>query len=253
MRLPYGALVRPAVSRFLRDHGLSLRPMDGTERPPAGSAALGPGDVGRLLGELFEAQGRRCEAYARFRRAFDQLLRDGDSAAYGRVVAAVGVSFSAESGTVNGAGAALRAAGRPDLCAAVEALQRGEKAQLQFEATLQVLRKERAAGRWSWQQPAPLPGDHPAAAAAGGEPAATSGPLRPPWATGGGGCAQPQHGAAGGAGCGCAPAEPTQAEFEGAFGEATRALEAAVREINAALDELRAAAQDEADDNGGGD
>lgn len=128
---------------------------------------------------------------------------------------------------MNAAGAALRAASREDLCDAVRSLQAAEKQQLQFEATLQVLRKEAAAGRWSWQvQGGSLEGVAPA-------------DVRPAWAAT---CRQHEGAASGG--CGCGVAEPDEAEYNNAVGEATRALEAAVQAIHEAMDELHSAVEE---------
>jgi hypothetical protein len=110
------------------------------------------------------------------------------------------------------------------------------------EATLQVLRKEHAAQKWSWQRP-------DGAAAASIEGVAPR-DVRPAWASN---CRAHVGGATDGgapdgepvaAGCQCAGGEPTEEEFNGALAEATQALQAAVVAVNDALGELREAAHE---------
>ena len=103
---------------------------------------------------------------------------------------------------------------------------------------MQVLRKEAAAGRWSWQQ-LPAPADGAAGAAAGSD-----GPLSPPWANNGrdGGACGPAHALSG---CRCGVAEPSEEEYTGALAEAKQGIQAAVTAIHEVLDELRQALADE--------
>ena len=158
--------------------------------------------------------------------------------AYTALCARVAASFADISREVNDAGASLREAGRSDLFDAVRTLQQHEKEQLRLEATLQVLRKEHAAGRWSWQQQAvSLEGVAPR-------------DVRPSWAAN---CRvhvaqQPGLELAGDeppAGCGCGVGEPTEEEYQGAVREATQARQGAVTGINEVLDELRQARGEE--------
>ena len=184
-------------------------------------------------------------------------------AAYNAACVQVAQAFTEISAEVNAAGVSLRSAGRTDLFDAVRTLQQHATEQLRLvrvprqrtrdaapltsllcaqEATLQVLRKEHAAQKWSWQRG----GDAPAPNSLEG---VAPRDVRPAWATN---CrAHPSDASAaddgGGAaltGCQCAGAEPTEEEYAGAVAEATQALQAAVTGINDALDELREAAAD---------
>jgi hypothetical protein len=114
------------------------------------------------------------------------------------------------------------------------------------EATLQVLRKEHAAQKWSWQR---------AGADAAGERSlegVAPRDVRPSWATNCRAHVATADGASGDeegsapppAGCQCGGAEPTEEEYNGAVAEATQALQAAVMGVNEALEELREAAHD---------
>ena len=117
-----------------------------------------------------------------------------------------------------------------------------------------MLRKEHAAGKWSWQLGDGAAGERGLAGVAPQD-------VRPSWATncrahvpggapgggavGDGATAVDQAGASAPlAGCQCGVAEPTEAEYNAAVAEATQALQAAVTGINEALDELREAAHD---------
>ena len=142
------------------------------------------------------------------------------------------------SAEVNAAGASLRTVGREDLSDTAAALQQHEKEHLRLVATLQVLRKEHAAGRWSWQQAeVSLEGVDPSA-------------VRPQWAIDRS-CRAHVDGQAGGAeavasaGCQCGAAEPTREEYEGAVREATQALQRTMLAIDDVLGELREAASEE--------
>lgn len=161
--------------------------------------------------------------------------------AYTALCARVAASFADISREVNDAGASLREAGRSDLFDAVRTLQQHEKEQLRLEATLQVLRKEHAAGRWSWQR------QLQAVSLAGVAPR----DVRPSWAAN---CRvhdaqQPSLLELAGdeppVGCDCGVGEPTEEEYQGAVREATQARQGAVTGINEVLDELRQARGEE--------
>ena len=112
---------------------------------------------------------------------------------------------------------------------------------------MQVLRKEAAKGRWSWQQPGGSAGeerDMGPNAEPKGDALQAGTPMQPSWANGGRCAAGTGHG---GGGCGCGVAEPTEAEYTAALGEARCAMQDAVTGINESLDELRQALADEED------
>ena len=108
------------------------------------------------------------------------------------------------------------------------------------EATLQVLRKEHAAQKWSWQR-----ADTAGAAVSLEGVAARD--VRPAWASncrahvpdGGAPSSEPVAG-----GCQCAGGEPTEEDYHGAYAEATQALQAAVVAVNDVLSELQEAAHE---------
>ena len=168
-------------------------------------------------------------------RGFEALLTDNDLAAYNVLCARVATAFTDISAEVNAAGASLRAAGRRDLFDCVATLQQHEKEQLRLEATLQVLRKEHAAGKWSWQRPVDASAVAPA-------------DLRPSWASNCRAHITTPPSAAGPAedqpGCSCGVGEPSEEEYRAALGEATQALQSTVVALNDTLDELREAAAD---------
>ena len=222
MRLPLAVVTRLAVHNFLAQFKMSVPVPDGS----VGAAAAG--DVGELLGAVLDAQGRRVAQFLEFRRGFEELLVSHDLATYNAVCARVASAFADISGEVNAAGASLRAAGRSDLFESVAALQAQEKEQLRLEATLQVLRKEHAKRAWSWQRRVD------AAALAASE-------LRPAWARNCRVHVAEAEEAEEAAGCSCGVGEPSEEEYGAAVGEATRALQAAVVQINDLLDELREA------------
>ena len=156
-------------------------------------------------------------------------------AAYSTRCAQVAAALNDVSGEVNAAGASLRSAGREDLSDTAATLQQHEKEHLRLVATLQVLRKEHAAGRWSWQQAeVSLEGVDPSA-------------IRPAWANDRS-CRVHVDGDGGGqaaAGCQCGAAEPTREEYEAAVREATQALQRTMLAIDDVLGELREAALEE--------
>jgi ABC-type transporter Mla subunit MlaD len=158
--------------------------------------------------------------------------------AYSTRCAQVAAALNDVSQEVNAAGASLRSAGREDLSDTAATLQQHEKEHLRLVATLQVLRKEHAAGRWSWQQAeVSLEGMDPSA-------------IRPAWAIDRG-CRVHVDGEAGdggqaaAAGCQCGAAEPTREEYEAAVREATQALQRTMLAIDDVLGELREAVSDE--------
>jgi len=155
-------------------------------------------------------------------------------ATYNALCARVGAAFADISAEVNSAGASLRSAGRSDLFNCVASLQQHEKEQLRLEATLQVLRKEHAAGKWSWQRRV----DVASVAAAD---------LRPAWARS---CrvhiaAEQPAEVAEAPGCSCGVGEPTEEEYRAAVAEATQALQRTIVALNDAVDELREAAAEQ--------
>jgi hypothetical protein len=232
MRLPLFVVTRLAVHNFLHNTGMSaaIRVPDGSEAAPADA-----GDVGHLLSCILAAQERRARMFCEFRRGFEALLADGDLSAYNALCVRVGAAFADVSAEVNAAGAALRTTGRTDLFECVASLQQHEKEQLRLEVTLQVLKKEHAAGKWSWQRRVDV------AATAAGD-------LRPSWAST---CrahaapaAQPTAADEPVAGCSCGLGEPSEDEYRAAVSEATRALQTTVVALNDAVDELREAADE---------
>lgn len=167
---------------------------------------------------------------------FDALLATNDMSVYSARCAEVAAALNEVSQEVNTAAAELRAAGRQDLFEVAASLQQHEKEHLRLEATVQVLRKEHAAGRWSWQQAVTQEAVDP-----------TDGTLRPPWATNRT-CrvhVDSDTGLSVPSGCQCGAAEPTKEEYEAAHMEATQALQRVLQAINDACSELRETLVDE--------
>lgn len=227
MKVPLLVFCRLAALNQLAAQGFRVMTEHCGEVAPATAE-----DVADLLTCLLAAQQRRVDSFRAFRAAFDRLLATGDLPAYNAACKDVGAAFSVQSAEVNATGASLRSAGRADLFEAVRTLQGFEKEQLRLEATLQVLRKAHAEGKWSWQRVGvSLEGVAPR-------------DVRPDWARGAG-CREQTAGAAEDApGCQCCGPEPTEAEYTNALAEATQALQAAVTNINDTLAELREAAAD---------
>ena len=164
-----------------------------------------------------------------FTSAFDSLLATNDLPSYSTRCSEVAAALNAVSDVVNTTAAELQALGEHDLFEAAATLQQHEKEHLRLEATLQVLRKEHAAGRWSWQL---------AAIAETADPAS----LRPPWAINRN-CRVHEAGdtnaVASAGGCQCGAAEPTEEEYQAAVQECTQALQRVISGIHDACAELR--------------
>ena len=186
-------------------------------------------DVPDLLACVLAAQQRRAEQFGAFRRGFDSLLASNDLGAYNVLCSRVAAQLNEISTEVNSTAVALKAAGRQDLFDSIAALQTHEKETLRLEATLQVLRKEHAAGRWSWQRSESIEG-------------IPAGELRPSWANACRAHVVQGEELAPADGCSCNLAEPTEAEYASAVREATQAMQVTAVAINEVLSELAEAA-----------
>jgi hypothetical protein len=156
------------------------------------------------LAAFLEVQRERAGAYRRFDEVFKSYLATAAEDPYRSLMTSTTAEFQALSQRVLALEARLRgplaAAPAADALRAVQGLERQK---LQITLSLHALRSSLAHQRFSWQ-----------------------------------------HEGHAGTGCSCAAAadeagEPTQAEVEGACRESYQQLEACVRHINDALDEVR--------------
>eukprot|EP00877_Chromochloris_zofingiensis_P007611 jgi/Chrzof1/3102/Cz12g12030.t1 len=230
-------------------------------------------DIADLLQAFLQVQARRAEYYTSFHDAFKTYMATKAEGPYKHAMQQLTAAFGACSRDVIAVENCLRDdVSRSDLTALLRSVQSHEKNKLQLTLSLQALKAAHAAGRFSWQQQGggddsdvghasdQNHGDHPAGP---GQSSVTAGsddqrqddaatPADPH------GCHDHHHhdnhghndhgAAAGGHVCGHhggqANMEPSEYEYHAAVKEAVQQLDAAVKGINEALDEVRYAVED---------